>query len=602
MMVGAGVVDDDDNTYEEGTYTGTLEGTIEGTLATSYDVEVAPAFLGIVAGSSTEKMILNAATAMALAVARTQPVTVSPSMAFSNALDMDNLCRVRTEDTTYSTIYQLAGSRHRGSGRYRHSSSSSIDYDEESMTLKSLNTLHSGRQSFDEDSQQEEEGLIPVFAMNFEENFKNSNNNASSILNNLERDDEQSYDTRDPPSAEQLVLNGNDLDTNENGGEFVHPKKASSWFPTMKGKKEETNLTLQYQREHVEIVVNDHKTDEKKKFKRVRFWTPKVHKNITKILHPGKVDADPQPQRQQKSDSDDIKDELVSLGVILQVSSVSVKSRVTNRSPDSSNVSSNSIEGDDCPTVPDESCHQDEKSGSRSAASSGRYSIATGDDGSAQSSITDKSSQSTCFSSEDNSKTEGGDDVASVTFQPGSELIRNSSDENGFEVEMTTIQITSVPLSESTRSSVTSEDLNNLSSDQQKDNKVREAKAPPPELNLVTGSENGCNRSDDDGDETLEIRGSYTDDDQRETEYNNKEEPNFVPILVTKSTFEDADCDEEQVATYIVSSSSARGGKLVCVNGSGCFSRRDGDSNEPGFEVFEILVLPIPGYGRHVEV
>jgi hypothetical protein len=55
-----------------------------------------------------------------------------------------------------------------------------------------------------------------------------------------------------------------------------------------------------------------------------------------------------------------------------------------------------------------------------------------------------------------------------VPFQPGSELIQNSSDETGFEVEMTTIQITSVPLSESTRSSVTSEDLNSLSSDQQK--------------------------------------------------------------------------------------------------------------------------------------
>jgi hypothetical protein len=80
--------------------------------------------------------------------------------------------------------------------------------------------LHSGCHSFDEDSQQEQEDLIPVFAMNLEENFKNSNNNASSFLNNLESDNEKSYDTRDPPSAEQLVLNRNDWDTNENGGGF----------------------------------------------------------------------------------------------------------------------------------------------------------------------------------------------------------------------------------------------------------------------------------------------------------------------------------------------------------------------------------------------
>jgi hypothetical protein len=86
-----------------------------------------------------------------------------------------------------------------------------------------------------------------------------------------------------------------------------------------------------------------------------------------------------------------------------------------------------------------------------------------------------------------------------------------------------------------------------------------------------------------------------------ENKYNNKENPRFVPILVTKSTFEDTDCDEEQVATFIVSSSSAQGGTMVCVNGAGGVSCHDGNSNEPGFKVFEIPVLPVPGYGRHVE-
>jgi hypothetical protein len=277
----ATAIADDEETFQD-TIEGTLEETLEGTVEDQTIVEVHHP-------SSTEIMMANATKALALALARTAPVEVSSSMAFSNAIDMDNLCRVRTEDTTYSTVYRPRGHEHKSSRvmkKWLHqrrsvpssNSRGSLEVsedndDDDDETFRTWNTLGS-----DDETQQEEASLVPIFDM-------------KAALQEGESVDDQSDDTREPPS-EHLVLEGDEISI------AAMPKRKSGWrknpHDNKPGKKEETQLTIRHRKENVEIVVNDnHQPDQAEKELKcgkrvVRFWTPRFSKRLGHIIHKGR--------------------------------------------------------------------------------------------------------------------------------------------------------------------------------------------------------------------------------------------------------------------------------------------------------------------------
>ncbi|KAG7362118.1 hypothetical protein IV203_025784 [Nitzschia inconspicua] len=246
--------DDDEDTFEE-----TLEGTLEGTIVETPRLP-----------SSTEMLILNATKAMVLAVARTAPVQISPSMAFSNAIDMDNLCRVRTEDTTYSTVYNPGKRFHRrhwrgkcvvSNGNMVADEEDIEDETDESMTIQSWNTMLTNRPSDDEEEDVSQEDNASHYAVNIETTMYQANG----------KPDHQDGSQNPREQAEDMVI-------------FKAEAEADGVYFTGKnngrlGKSEEkTPLTIQHQTEHAEIVVNNDKLKAKKKCnggrRIVRFFTP----------------------------------------------------------------------------------------------------------------------------------------------------------------------------------------------------------------------------------------------------------------------------------------------------------------------------------------
>ncbi|KAL3934960.1 MAG: hypothetical protein SGARI_003165, partial [Bacillariaceae sp.] len=290
--------DDDEETLEDiATLEGTLEDTLDGTMRGTVNETV----------FEVKHLMANATKAMVLALARTAPVEVSRSMAFDNAVDMDNLCRVRTDESGFTTVYKYGRRSDGGPGsrassrrmKWKHyaqqkaSVASSVgspgsieasDDDEDDETFQTWNTMDIDDD--DEVTHQEDASLIfdMSMAMHGEDELEKS---------------ERSDDTRDPP-AEHLVLKG-DANSNKEAS-----KRNPKWFvpngslnKSSAEVKKETKLTIQHQTEHVEIVVDVEKepsTKEKKqkktskggKRKKVRFWSPKLSKKFNRIMHKGK--------------------------------------------------------------------------------------------------------------------------------------------------------------------------------------------------------------------------------------------------------------------------------------------------------------------------
>jgi hypothetical protein len=286
---------DDEETFEE-TLEETLEGTFEGTLQETFErTTLEGTFVeALRLPTSAETMVLNATKALALAMARTAPVKVSPSMAFSNAIDMDNLCRVSTEDSTFSTIYRPGQKSYRrgkrgklygGISRDRTAvSEDDIDFDDfdESITLQSWNTLLTDRHSEYDEVDEEDDSHASTYGMfNVETTIGGSEERLGP--------DNRSEDIRDQP--EQLVVFT--VERNFASSDVSRPKKYTGWLTGIKNKSknDEAQLTSRHQKKHVEVVVNDSKN--KKRFKGgeriVRFLSPIariISKNKNKMEQP----------------------------------------------------------------------------------------------------------------------------------------------------------------------------------------------------------------------------------------------------------------------------------------------------------------------------
>ena len=393
---------DDDETFEtlEGTLEGTLEETLEGTLI---DAPLRP--------TGTELMVLNATKALVLALARTAPVEISSSMAFKNAIDMDNLCRVRTEDSMYSTIYRPGSRRwsrrsrrgrlHRGMSRGSLATSEGDieDIDDDSLTFQTWNTLQTDQPSEDDDdeSQQEADSQCAVF-------------NIETAMHGV---DDKSDDTREQPEELVLFRASGDVDSMDAG------KKHLSWFGTGANRAKK-QLTIRHQNENEEVTVGGDKMKVKQKFKRgrriVRFLLP-----IAKIMNKNKTMEQPSPANSISSTPtmQQPRDETVSPAII-DDESISNGSSTMNQT-----LEQNSVTGSDSNSSNDrldESVTND-KLVERSVASDPLAELSVMTSGS-EGQVIEDTSVTSC------------DQKLSTLIGKTNELVRDASDDNGFEVEV----------------------------------------------------------------------------------------------------------------------------------------------------------------------
>ncbi|KAL3906409.1 MAG: hypothetical protein SGARI_004020, partial [Bacillariaceae sp.] len=224
------------------------------------------------------------------------------------------------------------------------------------------------------------------------------------------------------------------------------PKKNSGWRRNNSHlkhvKKEETKLTIRHQKEHVEVVVNSAmKTNEvqkKKKFKGgkrvVRFWSPKFSKKFGKIIQKGK----------RSSSADLPSDASASTTKSTEMKPVCEKNVDVADCDESStlNESASVVSSKESSSVVDSVPSDEQSVSTRSGAST--PSVMSGATENTRESTEKQVDQMSVASIAQEASEEPVDEVTvssvaeeAATLELINELVRDASDDNGFEVEMT---------------------------------------------------------------------------------------------------------------------------------------------------------------------